>query len=224
MENNQNSTNLDPGSGSGMTNVGSNLGAISASLYVSFQIIANVLSTKIAILPFINWPIDGGTIIYPLTFTLRDFVHKTLGKKISRQIVILAGGVNLLAFLLFWVVGKIPSDASWAYQEAYNSILMPVGRIVAASIIAQIISELVDTEIFSLVYRKFSDVKAVLVSNTVALVVDSVIFSLIAFAGSLPMSVVGQIVVTNIIVKLAMSLLSTPAIRLVPRSVEMGKI
>lgn len=218
------SKNLDPGSGSGMTNAGSNLGAISASLYVSFQIIANVLSTKIAILPFINWPIDGGTIIYPLTFTLRDFVHKTLGKKISRQIVILAGGVNLLAFLLFWVVGKIPSDASWAYQEAYNSILMPVGRIVAASIIAQIISELVDTEIFSLVYRRFSDVKAVLVSNTVALVVDSVIFSLIAFAGSLPLAVVGQIVVTNIIVKLAMSLLSTPAIRLVPRSVEMGKI
>ncbi len=203
---------------------GSSLGAVAASLYVSFQIIANVLSTKIAILPLLNWPIDGGTIIYPLTFTLRDFVHKTLGKKISRQIVVLAGLVNLLAFLLFWVIGKIPSDASWAYQEAYQNILMPVGRIVAASIVAQIISELVDTEIFSFVYRKMSDITAVIFSNGVALVVDSVIFSVIAFAGSLPWVVVGQIVITNILVKLVMSLLSSPAIKLVPRTVEMEKI
>ncbi len=205
-------------------NPNSGIGAASASLYVSFQVIANVLSTKIALLPFLNWPIDGGTIIYPLTFTLRDFVHKTLGKKISRRIVVLAGAVNLLAFLLFWVIGKIPSDPSWAYQEAYQNILMPVGRIVAASIAAQIISELVDTEIFSLVYRRMSDISAVIFSNGVALVVDSLIFSLIAFAGSLPWLVVGQIVITNILVKLAMSLLSSPAIKLVPRTVELQNI
>ena len=202
----------------------SNLGAISASLYVSFQIIANVLSTKIAILPLLNWAIDGGTIIYPLTFTLRDFVHKTLGKKISRQIVILAGGVNLLAFLLFWLIGKIPADSSWVYQEAYNNILLPVGRIVAASIVAQIISELVDTEIFSIVYHRMGDITAVIFSNGVALVVDSVIFSLIAFAGNLPMPVVGQIIITNIIIKLLITLLSSPAVKLVPRLVEMDRI
>jgi uncharacterized integral membrane protein (TIGR00697 family) len=147
-----------------------------------------------------------------------------LGKKNSRRIVILAGAVNLLAFLLFWLVGKIPSDPAWAYEEAYRNILMPVGRIVAASIVAQIISELVDTEIFSALYRRMSDIAAVIFSNGVALVVDSLIFSLIAFAGSLPISVVGQIIVTNIVVKLAMSLLSAPAIKLVPRAVEMERM
>ncbi len=202
----------------------SNYGPIAASLYVSFQVIANVLSTKIAILPFLNWPIDGGTIIYPLTFTLRDFVHKTLGKKKSRQIVLVAGFVNLLAFALFWIIGKLPADPSWAYQEAYNNILLPVGRIVVASIVAQIISELVDTEIFSAVYRKFGDVKAVLASNTVALLVDSVIFSLMAFLGSLPLSVVGQIIITNIIIKMVISLISLPSVKLIPRQVEMEKI
>src|SRR3989344_3531087 len=105
---------------------GANLGAISASLYVSFQIIANVLSTKIAILPLLNWAIDGGTIIYPLTFTLRDFVHKTLGKKISRQIVILAGAVNLGMVLLFILIGKMTPDPSWQFQESYQNILLPV--------------------------------------------------------------------------------------------------
>jgi len=223
MENHQNSKEPINRHTTGQM-AGANLGAISASLYVSFQIIANVLSTKIAILPLLNWAIDGGTIIYPLTFTLRDFVHKTLGKKISRQIVILAGAVNLLAFILFWLIGKIPADPSWMYQEAYQNVLMPVGRIVAASIVAQIISELVDTEIFSIVYHRMSDVTAVIFSNGVALVVDSVIFSLIAFAGNLPMSVVGQIIITNIIVKLVITLLSSPAVKLVPRMVSVDSI
>lgn len=201
-----------------------NLGAVSSSLYVSFQVIANVLSTKIALLPFLNWAIDGGTVIYPLTFTLRDFVHKSLGKKNARSIVFLAGAVNVVMVLLFILVGKMKPDSSWQFQEAYNSILLPVFRITAASIISQIISELVDTEIFSIVYHRLTDVKAVLASNTVALAVDSFLFSFLAFAGNLPLRVVFQIMFTNILIKMIMSLISVPTIKLVPRMVEMEKI
>ncbi len=205
-------------------NIKNNLGAISASLYVSFQVIANVLSTKIALLPLTNLAIDGGTIIYPLTFTLRDFIHKTLGKQSARQIVILAGVVNLVMALLFVVIGKLTPDPSWPFQEAYQNILLPIWRITIASIVAQIISELVDTEIFSRAYHRFNDMTAVLFSNSIALVVDSVIFSIIAFAGNLPWNVVWQIVITNILVKMVMSLLSTPTIKLVPRTVDFDKI
>lgn len=200
------------------------MGAISSSLYVSFQIISNVLSTKIALLPFINLATDAGTILYPLTFTLRDFVHKTLGKVKSRQIVILAAAINLVMVLLFILVGKMRPDPAWQYQEAYEKILLPVWRITMGSIVAQVISELVDTEIFSIVYRRLTDVKAVLASNTVALVVDSVIFTSIAFYGQLPMRVLWQIVATNIIIKLIMSIISSPAIKLVPRQVEINQI
>jgi len=206
------------------TSIKENLGAISASLYVSFQLIANILSTKIALLPYLNWAVDGGTIIYPLTFTLRDFVHKSLGKQKSRQIVILAAGVNLLAVLLFVLISKLTPDPSWEFQQAYENILLPVWRITIASIIAQVISELIDTEIFSKIYKKYSDTKAVLVSNSIALIIDSVVFSFIAFAGSLPMNVVWQIILTNIAIKFILSLVSTPTIKLVPRSVEMDKI
>lgn len=206
------------------TSIKENIGAISASLYVSFQVIANILSTKIAILPMLNWAVDGGTIIYPLTFTLRDFVHKSLGKEKSRQIVILAAGVNLLAVLLFILIGKIAPDPSWPFQEAYESILLPIWRITIASIVAQLVSELLDTEIFSWVYKKFSDTKAVLASNTIALVVDSLVFSFIAFAGALPMDVLWQIILSNIAIKFILSLLSTPTIKLVPRTVDFHKM
>ncbi len=199
---------------------------LAISMYIAFQIFADILSTKIAFLPLLNLAVDGGTIIYPLTFTVRDFVHKTLGKKIARQVVIMAGILNVIMVGLFWLIGKLPADVSWGYQEAYISILMPVARITLASIIAEVFSELIDTEIFSRIYKKFGqkDILAVLVSNGVALVVDSFIFGFVAFAGALPMEVVWQIVLANVLIKGAMSLLSAPVIKWIPRRVEIDKM
>ncbi|MDO8593279.1 MAG: queuosine precursor transporter [bacterium] len=201
-----------------------NLPLLSSSLYVATQIFANILSTKIAVLPIINLSIDGGTVIYPLTFTLRDFVHKALGKKNARQIVIIAAGLNVLMFALFWLVGKMAPDPSWQLQKAYEQILLPVGRIVLASLIAQVVSELVDTEIFSVIYKKIGDLSASFLSNLISLLLDSVIFGLIAFLGSLPLATVMQIIIANIIVKFVISALSTPFIKLMPRLVEFTEI
>lgn len=201
-----------------------NIFVLSSSLYVSFQLFANILSTKIAILPYFNLAIDGGTVIYPLTFTLRDFVHKTHGKKDARQVIVIAAILNAVMFGLFWLVGKMTPDPTWQFQRAYEQILLPVGRIVLASIIAQVISELIDTEIFSRVYKKMGDTTAVFASNTVGLVVDSFIFCFIAFLGALPFATVMQIVFTNILIKFVISTLSVPTIRLVPRTAKLEDI
>ena len=132
--------------------------------------------------------------------------------------VVIAALLNLLMFALFWLIGKLPADPSWQYQEAYEKILLPVGRIVIASVIAQVVSELIDTEVFSWVYRKLNDVAGVLVSNFAGLIVDSLLFSLIAFWGVLPAVAVGQIIVSNILIKLAITIISAPTIKLVPRT------
>lgn len=201
-----------------------NLPLLSSALYIGSQIIANILSTKIVLLPIINLAVDGGTIIYPLTFTLRDLVHKTWGKHNVRQVIIIAALLNALMFALVWLIGKMTPDPTWHFQAAYEQILLPVGRIVLASIIAQIISELIDTEIFSLVYKKIGDLTAVLLSNLAGLLVDSVIFTLIAFLGNLPFSTVLQIIFTNILIKLVISFLSAPAIKLTPQLVKNEEI
>jgi len=201
-----------------------NVALLSSSLYVSFQLFANILSTKITVLPLVNLAVDGGTIIYPFTFTLRDFVHKTWGKKNARQVVIIAALLNAVMFGLFWLIGKMTPDPSWPNQQAYDAILSPVGRIVFASIVSQIISELVDTEIFSIIYKKINDIAAVFISNFVSLIIDSVIFSLLAFFGAMPFDIVLQIIVANILIKMAISILSTPFIKLIPRLVDFKEI
>jgi uncharacterized PurR-regulated membrane protein YhhQ (DUF165 family) len=86
------------------------------------------------------------------------------------------------------------------------------------------VSELADTEIFSRVYKKFGDVEAVLISNTIALVIDSLLFVGIAFYGTLPMAVLWQIIVAQVVVKFVLSVISSPTVKLIPRQVEMEKI
>ena len=47
--------------------------------YVGAQVIANVASVKIG--STFGRAVDMGTFVYPITFTLRDVVHKTLGQR-----------------------------------------------------------------------------------------------------------------------------------------------
>jgi queuosine precursor transporter len=197
---------------------------LSSAFYMVSQVLANILSVKIALVPLIHMSVDGGTIIYPFTFTLRDFVHKSVGKKNARTIVVASAAVSALSAMLLFVIGKMPADPAWGLQGAYEQVLMPVGRITLASLIAQLASELIDTEIFSIFYRRMNDVAGSFLSNFAALIVDSLLFSFIAFYGAMPLATVLSIVLSNIFIKFAVSAFSVPVIKLIPRGVGMEEI
>ena len=51
-------------------------GIVIISLYIAAQMLADVASLKIVLLA--GFSIDAGTFVYPITFTLRDLIHKRL--------------------------------------------------------------------------------------------------------------------------------------------------
>ena len=182
-------------------------------LYVSAQIFADIASLRILFIA--GFSIDGGTLIYPFTFTLRDMVHKVAGESIARTLIFLAAGINLLMAGLFWLVSVLPADMFVGEQAEFGFVLAPVFRIVLASIVAEVISELIDTEIYSLWVKRFKDRLQwgrVLASNAVSVPIDSAVFVLIAFWGDLPAEVVFSIFLANIIVKGFVTVLSIPGI------------
>ena len=182
-------------------------------LYVSAQIFADIASLRILFIA--GFSIDGGTLIYPFTFTLRDMVHKVAGESVARTLIFLAAGINLLMAGLFWLVSVLPADMFVGEQAEFGLVLAPVFRIVLASIVAEVISELIDTEIYSLWVKRFKDRLQwgrVLASNAVSVPIDSAVFVLIAFWGDLPAEVVFSIFLANIIVKGFVTVLSIPGI------------
>jgi len=159
--------------------------------YLGLQIFSDIGSLKIITLA--GFSIDAGTFLYPFTFTLRDLIHKTIGKKSTRLLIFVAAIINLFMALFFWLVSLMPADASVGPQTEFGAVLSPVWRLVVASIVAEILSELTDTEIYSLWIRKVTtryQWSRVLVSNAVSIPLDSLIFSWVAFGGILENRVV----------------------------------
>lgn len=187
------------------------------SAYIAAQMISDIASLKIGIV--LGLAVDMGTFIYPITFTLRDLVHKVLGKDNARLLVITAGVINLaMAFYLSWAAA-VPSDPSWGLGLEFAAILGPVWRIVLASIAAEVVSELLDTEIYHWWVTRITTRHQwlrVLISNGISVPVDNLIFAVGAFGFVLPWPVVGQIFLFNLLVKYGMTLISIPLIYLVP--------
>ena len=126
-----------------------------AVFYVAAQMMADIASLRIVLIA--GFSIDAGTFIYPLTFTLRDMVHKVAGIKVARVLILAAAGINLVMALLFKFVSILPADLSVGPQSEFGQVLSPIWRIVAASIIAEVISELIDTEGYRIWVEKVTE-------------------------------------------------------------------
>ena len=191
-------------------------GVVVISLYIAAQLLSDIASLKISLIA--GFSMDAGTLIYPLTFTIRDLIHKRLGKSTARTVIILAAGINLFMALFFQFAAWLPQDPVWGLGDEFAAILGPVWRIVIASIIAEIVSELLDTEIYHLwqsrITKKYQWLR-VLSSNAVSIPVDSLIFCWGAFGFVLPHNVVWSIFFANVLIKGAVTILSLPSIYLV---------
>jgi len=186
-------------------------------LYVAAQMMSDIASLRIVMIA--GYSIDAGTFIYPLTFTLRDMVHKVAGIKAARILILTAAGINIFMALLFKVVSLLPPDLTIGLQEEFGLVLSPIWRIVAASIIAEVVSELIDTEGYRIWVEKVTTKyqwARVLFSNLLSIPVDSFLFSFLAFWRLFPTSVVISIFISNMIIKGITTIVSIPGIYLVP--------
>lgn len=198
----------------------SRVAVVAIGAYAGAQVIAQVTSLKIGRV----WgeSVDMGTFVYPITFTLRDVVHKVAGRRAARTLILTCAGVNVfLAAYLGWTA-NVESDPSWGLGAEYETILGPIWRIVLASMAAMVISELIDTEVYHLVVtritRRFQWLR-VLVSNAISVPVDNLVFAVGAFApvtllgtDGLPWATVWSIFWVNLWVKGLVSVASLPLI------------
>lgn len=181
--------------------------------YVAAQMLADISSLKIISIAGLS--MDAGTLIYPITFTLRDLVHKVGGIKVARILILVVAGINLFMAGFFWLVAYLPADLSVGPQEEFAAVLSPVWRIVVASILAEVLAELIDTEVYQLWVNKFKNKLQwgrVLVSNGVSVPLDSLVFVVVAFAGTMSSAILFSIFLSNVLVKGISTLISIPLI------------
>lgn len=151
-------------------------------LYVACQLIADVGATKFVQIGGVVMP--AGTFIFAITFTLRDLIHKRLGREWARAAIVIAAGLNLLLSGYLWIMAQLPSPEWFALGSAWDQIFAIVPAIALGSIAAEMVSELTDTEVYHFWRERFPAApqwSRVLVSNFVSIPIDTLVFSLLAF-------------------------------------------
>ena len=179
------------------------------ALYVTVAILSNISSLRI--ITVLGLTMDAGTLLYPFSFTIRDLIHKALGVGAARATIMMATVLNALTFVVFWIAAKLPADADTGPQTEFGEVLLPGARIVLGSTIAMCAAELIDTEIYAMVHRRFGERHKwarVALSNLISIPVDTVLMTLVAFAGRYPTKVLVEITLVNIALKYAVTAFS----------------
>lgn len=192
--------------------------------YVLFQAVADVGATKLIEIAGITMP--AGTFVFAITFTLRDMLHKRLGKQWAQAAIVVAGLLNIVQAAYLAIMARVPAPVYYANAEGWNAIFAVVPAIALGSIIAEMVSELIDTEIYSFWKNRFGHLPQwtrVLVSNVISLPIDSLIFATMAFvvlpplfgAEAVPFFVALSLTGGQIVFKGIVTLVSLPGIYLV---------
>ena len=150
----------------------------SMSIYIGAVLIANYTATWFIPLPVFGM-VSVGTLIFGITFTQRDRVHRFGRKAVYLMIFLAAVGMVLESVFL---------GVQW--------------RIITASFIAIVLSETADTEVYHKLLRR-PWLHRVIGSNLVSIPLDSLLFNVIAFAGIFNPGMLTAIIFGEIVAKFA---------------------
>ena len=145
-------------------------------LYVLSILLANLTLNRFIALPLYG-QLSVGTIFFAAVFTLRDRIHRH-GLRAVYLAIGLALVVNTLAAFF--------TGTPW--------------RFIGASFLAILVGELADTGVYQRLLHRSWWVR-VLSSNAVSVPLDSVLFTLLAFYGSMSWNMIFQIIFADIVVK-----------------------
>ncbi len=181
------------------------------AFFVAVLLISNLASTKILSLGVFTF--DGGTLLFPLSYIFGDVLTEVYGYQRARKVIWTGFGTALLMSLVLWVVQILPPAADWPNQQAYESLLGFVPRIVLASLVAYFAGAFTNAVILSKLKIK-TDGKFLWLRTIGSTVlgegIDTTIFCFIAFYGLFPNDVLLSIIISNYLFKTGVEILFTP--------------
>jgi uncharacterized integral membrane protein (TIGR00697 family) len=134
---------------------------------------------------------DAGTITFPITYFIGDLMTEIWGFKTSRKVIFLTFFCNILMIASTTLPIFLPSPDYMAdIDKSYEMIFTYVPRIIFASLIAFLIGELANAFLMEKIRiwtgKRFLWMRTI-GSSVVGYLLDTVIFTTIAFAGTAPL-------------------------------------
>ena len=176
---------------------------------VTATIACNIQTLKIIELCGLSTSI--GNIAYGSIFLATDILSEVHGEKAARRGIVfsfLGQIVFALSMLMSLAYAPGPHDTA---HGPLSAVFGYAPRVTVASLTACLIASLTDARLYQLFKRRFG---RIWISNNastaISQLIDTVVFTSLAFAGLLPIREIGEIIITMLVCKFVIAALDTP--------------
>ena len=182
------------------------------AFYVTVQLASNfVAASKIANIG--GYAFGAGILVFPFGYIFADILTEVYGYAGARRAVWIGFATQFLMALIAWMVISFPPDPNWDGQAAWVRVFQNSPRLVAASLVAFWVGELVNSAVMSrmkiLTQGRFLWMRTI-GSTLVGQFADSLIFYPLAFGGDWSNELIGTVLLTNFVLKVTVEVIATP--------------
>jgi uncharacterized integral membrane protein (TIGR00697 family) len=184
------------------------------ALFISAIAAANLLGSKITTIFGIS--VSVGIFSYPLTFLITDIISEVYDKKKAFNFFL--GGFLASLFILFltFLSLKLPANQRFEMEKEYQAIFSLSLRMLMASNISFLISQLHDIFVFDFLKRKTKG-RFLWIRNNLSTIFsqlfDTIIFMFVAFYQISPkfdVAFIVSLIIPYWLLKISMAVLDTP--------------
>ncbi|HBE78751.1 MAG TPA: transporter [Firmicutes bacterium] len=180
-------------------------------LFVTCLLISNIIAGKIA--QFFGQPLPAAVIVFPLAYIFGDVLTEVYGYERARLVIWIGFAANLLMSALFMITIRLPYPDFWKNQAAYTAVLGLTPRLVLASSVGywggEFANSFVLSQIKILTKGRWLWLRTI-GSTIVGEGVDTLLFIVLAFSGSLPLTVLDGMILVQYLWKVAYEIIATP--------------
>jgi len=184
--------------------------------FVAVLLISNIVAPKM-----IAWGelrFSGAQILFPLTYIFGDIFAEVYGYAGSRRAIWHGFFASALLAVVAMVIVALPPAPGWPHQQAYETVLGMIPRLVVASLIAYWAGEFANSFVMARMKVATSGKHLwmrTIGSTAVGQAVDTVVVIVIAFAGVWSTSDMIRAILSGYIAKVAYEAALTPLTYLV---------
>jgi uncharacterized integral membrane protein (TIGR00697 family) len=182
------------------------------ALFVTCLLVADIVAGKFFRIGTLS--MSTGTVAFPIAFLLTDIVNEYYGRRGARVMTTVGMAMLVVGFAIIMGARYAPvSDETYVTQEAFDNVFGLTGRLLAASLVAYLVSQLLDIYTFHIV-KSVTESRHLWLraigSTALSQVVDTVFVNFGALLGNLTVGRIWEIVLWSYVYKLVVAALLTP--------------
>lgn len=181
------------------------------AVFITCLITANVIAVKL--IEVFGMIMPAGVLVFPLSYLAGDVLTEVYGYHQARRVIWLGFICNAVVVCAVLLAQSLPPASFWDGQQAYERILGHTPRILMASFLAYLLGEFANSMV--LAKMKIATRGRWLWTRTIGSTIvgeglDSLVFILVAFSGTIPPAALAGAVLTQWTVKTLYEVIATP--------------